>query len=233
MSNTIPFMPQILIMVFLYITVCSTKELIYILHLGAEYIVRRMEKIGITTAKERDIYVYGTEIILSTFSGLCALIIVSSFFRRPYRWLPYLAGFIPLRLFGGGYHAKNHLQCITLFTSCYLLGIVSVDLCQNIRLLIPIFSLTNLLIIYFYSPIEATNKRLRPIIYKKNRNRSIFLGMLNTIIAILYSIDPEKCAPWITDYLIGYVFAGIFMFVATLNRHHEEKNEKKHYKNPN
>lgn len=188
-----------------------------------------MEKYGITTIKERDIYVYGTEIALSTLTGLFALIIVSSFFSRPYRWLPYLAGFVPLRLFGGGYHAKTHLQCVTLFTSCYLLAIVSVDLCQNIRLLIVIFSLTNLLIIYFYSPIEATNKRLRPMIHKKNRNRSIFLGMINTIIAILYSIDPEEYAPWITEYLIGYVFAGIFMFVAILNRHHEEKDEKKHY----
>lgn len=49
------------------------------------------------------IFAYGLELLYSSLAGVLALIIISAVGKKPFLWVPYLAGFVPLRLSGGGY----------------------------------------------------------------------------------------------------------------------------------
>ena len=46
-------------------------------------------------------------------------------------WIPYLIGFVPMRILGGGHHAKTHFSCILFFSTFYLLFIFLKDIFQS------------------------------------------------------------------------------------------------------
>lgn len=75
------------------------------------------------------IFAYGLELLYSSLAGVLALIIISAVGKKPFLWVPYLAGFVPLRLSGGGYHAKTHFHCVFEFSLLYSLVLLIVRAC--------------------------------------------------------------------------------------------------------
>lgn len=65
---------------------------------------KKMENQGVIASKTIHIYACGLELLYSSLAGVVALIIISAILGKPFLWIPYLAGFVPLRLSGGGYH---------------------------------------------------------------------------------------------------------------------------------
>ncbi len=89
-------------------------------------------KIQVSNQTEEDIYLYGIETLLSVFINSMILCILAFLFHLEKEILCYMIFFIPLRTYGGGIHAKNHLQCIALFVFLLLLSIiVSNPISQN------------------------------------------------------------------------------------------------------
>ena len=82
-------------------------------------------KIQINNEMERDIYLYGIETLISLVVNCMILFILALFFHLEKEFLCYLLFFIPLRTYGGGMHAKNHIQCILLFTLLLFLSIIT------------------------------------------------------------------------------------------------------------
>ncbi len=86
--------------------------------MGHQMAIKTAEKMAehsVIEAKATHIYAYGLELLFSSLGGVVALIIISTVCGKPFLWIPYLAGFIPLRLSGGGYHAKTHFRCVFTF----------------------------------------------------------------------------------------------------------------------
>lgn len=79
---------------------------------------------NVVDAAKAPIYAYGIELLLSSLAGILALAAISLFLRVPFLWIPYLGGFIPIRLLGGGYHAKTHRSCITALRVKTLQGVI-------------------------------------------------------------------------------------------------------------
>ena len=90
---------------------------------------KKMENQGVIASKTIPIYAYGLELLYSSLAGVVALIIISAILGKPFLWIPYLAGFVPLRLSGGGYHAKTHFHCIFTFSLLYSLVLVIEIMC--------------------------------------------------------------------------------------------------------
>lgn len=182
-----------------------------------------MEQYNIVDSEEREVYIYGTELLLSTITGVLVLIIVSACTGMYFHWFPYLSGFIPLRLLGGGYHAKSHKDCILTFTSTYLICIVLIKYYQSVKSSVVFFSFTCFLIIMLFSPVEAHNKELSKSRRTTNRTKSLVLGLLNTLITVFYASNTIKNKIWVTTYLSGYISAGLFMLTAVLTKRIEER----------
>ena len=72
-------------------------------------------KIQINNEIEWDVYLYSIETLLSVVINSVILFILAFLLHLEVEFLCYLVFFIPLRTYGGGIHAKNHLQCILLF----------------------------------------------------------------------------------------------------------------------
>lgn len=183
-----------------------------------------MEHINVINKEEREVYIYGTELMLSSIVGILALIIVSVCIGQCFQWLPFLMGFVPLRLLGGGYHAKNHRCCILTFTAIYVVCTILTKTIQTAKVIIAIFSIPVFFTICFFSPVEPENKVLSIAVRATNRRKSILLAVFNAIIAFLYISNIIVDHIWITTYLTGFISAGILILIVVLTRN-EDQNE--------
>lgn len=84
-----------------------------------------LSKIQVNSETEKDIYLYGIETLVSLVVNCTILFILALSFHLEKEFLCYLLFFIPLRTYGGGIHAKNHIQCILLFTLLLFFSIMA------------------------------------------------------------------------------------------------------------
>ncbi len=182
-----------------------------------------MEHIDIINKDEREVYIYGTELMLSSIVGILALIFASVCTGKYFQWLPFLVGFVPLRLLGGGYHAKNHKSCIITFTSAYLVCTILTETVKREKPMIVLLSILVFFTIFLFSPVEAKNKTLSISVRTTNRRKSIVLAVINAIITTLYVSNIIRDSIWITTYLTGFISAGMFMLIAALSRKEDKK----------
>lgn len=71
---------------------------------------------------DREVYIYGIELIISTLAGLISIIGVSKLYSDTILGVVFIIFFVPLRLFTGGYHAKTYGKCY--FVSILSFGIL-------------------------------------------------------------------------------------------------------------
>lgn len=176
----------------------------------------RMSEHRIINAKEIRIYAYGLELLFSSSAGVAALMVISAVCRKPFLWIPYLAGFVPLRLSGGGYHTKTHFQCIFTFSLIFFL-IVLLEKYYTISMKIWLATgFVNLAIILLFSPVAAPNKPLRKKQGRTNRRNSIVLSFINLLgCAILFSFFVSN-SRWLNMYFAGSSMAGMSMLLAVI-----------------
>lgn len=189
----------------------------------AQKMASSMLRVQETESGNIRIYVYGFELLLSSLAGVLALMIVSIACGMPFSWIPYLIGFVPLRLTGGGYHAKTHCSCILIFSMLYtVIGVVEK------AITIPYIvwfgsSVANLIISLLFSPVMASNKPLRIDQQKNNRRMHISLvlmNMLGCIAIILLHIGHDRL---VNMYYAGSGMAGLSMLMAVIKQQGREE----------
>ena len=183
----------------------------------------RMSEHSIINAKEIQIYAYGLELLFSSIAGVVALMVISVVCGKPFLWIPYLTGFIPLRLFGGGYHAKTHLRCIFTFSLLYSL-IMLIETFYTISMKVWLAAVfLNLVIILLFSPVAAPNKPLRQEQGRTNRQNSIVLSLINLLGCVLLVFLFACNSQWVNMYFAGSSMAGLSMLLAVIKNRERRK----------
>ena len=145
---------------------------------------------GTVREEDRDIYVYGYQIIISSMFGIILVLILGVFLKCLPESLTFLVVFIITRQYCGGYHARTFFKCCVLFIFSYLAILLLTELIID---RIVIYQIICLLLIYIitifkYAPVENENKRLSGKAKASNRKKSIALSLFWSLIAIgLYS----------------------------------------------
>lgn len=180
------------------------------------------ERSIIETGKAR-IYAYGLELLYSSLAGVAALLIISAICGKPFLWIPYLAGFVPLRLSGGGYHAKTHFRCIFTFSFLYFLVLFTERLYPIPVKAYLITCSINLVIILLFSPVAAPNKPLKESSRRINRRNSLLLGLVNLLgaMAVVFLFTPN--GQWVNMYFAGSSMAGLSMLLAVIKKQERRK----------
>lgn len=164
------------------------------------------------------IYAYGLELLYSSLSGVVALIVISAIFGKPLLWIPYLAGFVPLRLSGGGYHAKTHFHCIFAFSLIYSLILLTAKLRTLPVNAWLIACLGNFIFILLFSPVAAPNKPLKECQRRANRRNCLILGIGNLLGCVILVYLFNIYSQWVKMYIMGSSMAGLSMLLAVINK---------------
>lgn len=183
----------------------------------------KMSEHSVIDPKTIHIYAYGLELLFSSLAGVVALIIISTACREPFLWIPYLAGFIPLRLSGGGYHAKTHLRCIFAFSLLYSLVLLVERMCVIPAKIWLVACLVNLAIILLFSPVAASNKPLKECQRRTNRWNSLFWGLINLFGCVVLVFLFTTKSQWVNMYFAGSSMAGLSMLLAVINNKQERR----------
>lgn len=180
-------------------------------------IVSGWSKSEIIMMEYEEAYVYGVQLLLSTLINISCIALISTVVGCSYAWIPFLLGFIPIRVTAGGYHAKTPLLCSAVFCGTYSIGIMLLGTINDTGL-IPVCllnSITAIVIVYLYSPLPAHNKPLSQIEMENKRTLSIaIVSVLFLAMAISCSL---KVGVGIMSYIsLGELAATIFCYVAKL-----------------
>lgn len=107
-----------------------------------------------------EVYVYGTELVLSFIFTTTIVLILGMIIGELIGSLIFLLVFILLRRFTGGYHASTHLKCKLVTISVFLISIgASVLIHASWWMYLLLFVVGNT-VIWFLAPIENPNKPL-------------------------------------------------------------------------
>lgn len=141
--------------------------------------------------EEKDIYVYGTELIISSIINLFICLIISILFKDFINSLIFFISFSSLRRFTGGFHSKSFLRCNIIFAiivvttlllntySGYIIDYVIVNV------ILIIFSLLSIVL---FSPVYNDNKKLSEYERKLYLIKSVVVYLIHILVYFLLFI---------------------------------------------
>jgi len=153
----------------------------------AEDIAFLLIKHKILDIEQRDIYIYGLEVILLNGGLVLMFLTISLLFGVMINFWAYLIFFLPIRIFSGGYHAKTSERCFVLSTVMYGL---SIALTKFIPLLYTLWEwriagIVSLFVILVMAPLINENNPLSKTQRKRNRIIVYILLVLDLAFFIL------------------------------------------------
>lgn len=154
----------------------------------AEYCVSGLEKNLKVSEDEREVYVYGFELLLSTVINMIALLAVSLLVGNALYFVSFLVFFYSIRLFCGGFHAKTYIRCFILTNSVFILLITLTNIISNshvdVKAVILALLLLSATIIFILSPVRNVH---HPYSEKKYRDFRVISRCLSVIYTVICS----------------------------------------------
>ena len=125
-----------------------------------------------------DIYIYGFELLISFFFSTIGVLIIGIILGRFLQTLMFLATFILLRSFTGGYHANTYAVCSIVTFSLFGIVLLLAEFVFVPLYLYPILGLIGTIIMVWQVPIEHPNKKLSDDQKRKYKVISLVLFLM-------------------------------------------------------
>lgn len=157
-----------------------------------------------------DVYKYGIEIALSSVLNFVLIIISSLILRDLSAGLIFMAVFIFLRSYTGGYHAETYLKCNIAFVCTFFLTFLNGRFLYSFNYGIyasGVMLVLSYIPIWFFSPVKNRHKFLSAEKIKRSRIISSVVYLLSAILAMIICLN---------DIWYGYLLAATDGAIAVL-----------------
>lgn len=160
-----------------------------------ELLARLAGKIGnnlvqsnVIEAEDIEIYIYGINQILTSVLNVSSALIIGLIFDVFTEVAVFMAAYIPLRSFAGGYHAKTPLRCFVF--SVMMLIVVSIGLkyLHIAELIYYAVLVAATLVVLVLSPVQDRNKPLDEIEHKVYKRRTILIAAVELTFSMLLKL---------------------------------------------
>lgn len=142
----------------------------------------------VVKAEDTEIYIYGINQILVSVVNVSSALIIGLIFGVFFEIAVFMAAYIPLRSFAGGFHAKTPLRCYIF--SIIILIVVSIGL-RYISMAIWVYYAVlavPFIIVLVLSPVEDKNKLLDDLEYKVYKKRAIIIAAIELVVSIVLKL---------------------------------------------
>ena len=149
------------------------------------------------TEDRTKIYQIGVDVVLSTIFTIVGIGVLAALFKNLAGAALFLACFITVRSYSGGYHAATRTRCFFLTCGAYAVtlwasGVLS-DMLHGTSLFLVtgLMAAAELAVFVVFVPVENKHKRLPPDWKRRNRKKAWF-GLLGWKAAaiIFYQVSP-------------------------------------------
>ena len=147
------------------------------------YITDILEQQNKFAPEDKEVYRYGIQQGLNLTLHILTTITIGILSGMVYPSILFLACYMPLRSFCGGYHAKTHLRCYiysVIMITCILL--VAKYTAFNIVLYETLVLLSLIIIILLLAPVEDENKKLDNVEKRVFRKRAYIIAFLEVLL---------------------------------------------------
>ncbi len=137
---------------------------------------------GVVKEEDAEVYIYGINQILAYVLNASSSLIIGLIFGVTFEIVIFMAAYIPLRSFAGGYHAKTPLRCYVF--SVIMLVIVSICIrCLSLTEWVYYAVLAvSVFVILVLSPVEDKNKPLDEVEHKVYKKRTMLIAAVEVVI---------------------------------------------------
>ena len=136
---------------------------------------------NITEESKEVIYAYGMELLISDVLNTIIVLLIALFSHTLPAVVVFIAVFMGLRQFVGGFHANSHLSC--MFTLVMVMMVFSYGICNVSGHITPIFSISFIIILCIV-PVPHPNKPMSEEKSVKLRKRSCILAVTLSVVTI-------------------------------------------------
>lgn len=135
-----------------------------------------------STVDEKEIYAYSIEVLLSLIFNLIILSVTAIILKKIPELIIFIMFFSGLRTFAGGYHAKTHVECMSISFVIFIISAMSNTWFVAFGKIVMIVGiLASVLLVFIYAPTDSENKPL-------NSNEKNKFMMISRIIVVIFSV---------------------------------------------
>lgn len=183
-------------------------------HYLSECVTDFLLRQGIIKNEEKDIYIYGAELIISSIINLSICLFISILFKDFVNGLIFFISFSSLRRFTGGFHSKSFLRCNIIFAIIVVITLLFNMFFSNIfdyviaTVILIIFSLLSIVL---FSPVYNDNKKLTEYERRLFLIKSVAVYLTHILIYILFLLGGIKLnIIIISDFVVaGMIIWGV------------------------
>ena len=153
----------------------------------ATSIVRIWIHLGLIPSADVSLYIWALDYLFFNLLTWGTLLFLGFVFNCVPRCLLFLILYLPLRIYAGGFHAKTKIGCY-LISAFTFLFVVLYPADTTIHFYHLVFPCISTCIIYYFSPVSATNKPLddlEALHYKKMARKILFSEILFFLLILL------------------------------------------------
>ena len=150
-------------------------------------IVRIWIHLGLIPSADVSLYIWALDYLFFNLLTWGTLLFLGFVFNCVPRCLLFLILYLPLRIYAGGFHAKTKIGCY-LISAFTFLFVVLYPADTTIHFYHLVFPCISTCIIYYFSPVSATNKPLddlEALHYKKMARKILFSEILFFLLILL------------------------------------------------
>lgn len=153
------------------------------------------KKLAMSSEPEKEeIYVYGLELIITTFLGLASIVLVSGVLSEwSSAWI-FTGIFVPLRLCTGGYHADTYGKCFVISNLSYLSLLIIKKLTEGRVPMLVWFMLLAIACWYIgkNAPVLHRNQMINEQKQKRNHKTARVLLIVDVAVSLSFAIYQEE-----------------------------------------
>lgn len=178
----------------------------------ADFATRRLVANGVIAETDAPIYAYGFEAMFSTLFTFGSIFALAAFMGSFLETIIFLAGFFPLRIYAGGYHASTRARCYLMSLSMIAIFVVLLAIIPS-QWYLPLdvlIALIAMLCVILWAPVIHKNRRVTSEEVRRYRRISLLICGIDILVLIAgQSILPAN------DLLFAFGL-GIFSAVITM-----------------
>lgn len=137
---------------------------------------------------QRALYQYGYEVLLNQIVNILVAIVIAILMRTPITVFLFLASYIPLRSFCGGYHARTNGGCTLVSTLLTIVVCIIAKAVEGSWILsvLPVGFIISGLLILWLAPVADKNKPLDEKETVRYRRRSRYIWFVEAVIGMVF-----------------------------------------------
>ena len=152
----------------------------------ADNIVKWMLNNQIIEENKAVICKWGISHILDTIFNIATFLIIGILFKMPIETIIFTLGYIPLRIYAGGYHAKTPFRCWCLSNIILAVSLVIVQNAKKCYIAFGVLSLIAIVVLIVLMPVEDLHKPLDQNDRKKYKKRGVAILAVEICLSVVW-----------------------------------------------